>query len=314
MAHLLQARRHLHQRDKKTCSNKFVQALWSEMTPCKNNASADIYFEILTVWESSHMCLALKARLFLIFLLLFLEFILLDIVFHLAPLPDFTSVRFSFLSCPNIAEDLTLCYCMKTEWFSVTVMWGIQGLKSFSAKWLAPKQRSLPWIFDTTGSFHSEDVILESCFSVLVLFLDIWVLEPGVRYKHKRPLLSAGIHSEVVSVLVVRGAGYMTGFVLVGKRGGSAGWKRCLLHNSVGYLSASVEWRRCDIPGQAVPEMRQIQTHCLSGLYRTLCFSWRFALCYVTVTFAPGIIFSLHPQTFLKYKYCLLLQAYSCLR
>lgn len=50
-------------------------------------------------------------------------------------------------------------------------------------------------------------------------------------------------------------------FGIGGRRGQSVGWKRCLLHNCAGYLSASIEWRRCDISGQAVPEMRQIQTH-----------------------------------------------------
>lgn len=74
-------------------------------------------------------------------------------------------------------------------------------------------------------------------------------------------LLSAGIHSEAECAGGQRGGTFMTDLVLVGRRGGSAGWKRYVLHNGAGYLSASVEWRRCDIPGQAVPEMRLIQTH-----------------------------------------------------
>lgn len=36
---------------------------------------------------------------------------------------------------------------------------------------------------------------------------------------------------------------------------------KMLLHNGAGYLSGTVEWKRCDVPGQAVPEMKQIQMH-----------------------------------------------------
>lgn len=46
--------------------------------------------------------------------LCFLEFIILDMMFYLAPLADFANVRGNFLSCLNITEDLMLCYCAKT--------------------------------------------------------------------------------------------------------------------------------------------------------------------------------------------------------
>ena len=75
-------------------------------------------------------------------------------------------------------------------------------------------------------------------------------------------LLSAPVHPLAVSTRVARWVfPYITHLVLVGGRGGRVGCKRCLLHNSAGYLSAAVEWRACDIRGQAVPEMKQNQAH-----------------------------------------------------
>lgn len=64
-----------------------------------------------------------------------------------------------------------------------------------------------------------------------MLFLDILVLGPGVRYKQKallgtsKLLLSAGLHSQAECAGGQTGGLYMTDLVLVGRRGGSVGWK-----------------------------------------------------------------------------------------
>lgn len=142
--------------------------------------------------------------------MLFLEFILWDTVFNLALLPDFTSVRVNFLSCLNTTLGCMPCYCAKIKRFSVTAMWGVQ--ESFTSERLAHKQRSLLKREDFFGCFRTEEVISESS-SVLLLFLDIWVLDSGVRYKHKTPLGSSQPFQHELtlglSVLVVRRVGHM---------------------------------------------------------------------------------------------------------
>lgn len=70
--------------------------------------------------------------------------------------------------------------------------------------------------------------------------------------------LAGKLRAASVSIASLSGlecaAGWMggpaiSGLVLVEDEKGSVGWKRCSLHNGAGYLSASIDWRACDIPG-----------------------------------------------------------------
>lgn len=57
------------------------------------------------------------------------------------------------------------------------------------------------------------------------------------------------------------GGPFITDLVLVEEEDRVYAGKDACYIMCAGFLSASIEWRRCDISGQAVPEMRQIQTH-----------------------------------------------------
>lgn len=169
-------------------------------------------------------------------------------------------------------------------------MWGVLGLKSFSY-W--PRSINPSTTQDFWHHWLFSHMRICCRFTFLLLFLDVWVYKQKILLGSSMLLLSASLHSQAVSALLVGWVGHpWLILVLVEDEGVLDGKDACYIMVRAIFQPPSSGGRvtsldklflRTDAP-------LIVGSGCLSGLYLSLCFDWKFSPCDVTIMFALGII------------------------